>query len=201
MDATVEAARRGTAQDIIVLTTLYAGLTSIAKGELIAAAVAALAVQQGFGVMAQDGSAPDPKEWLDALAVGTYPEDDAVATLIGLASEVEPEARAMIFNDGMLAVARCPSEEEEAQGEGIYIGYEYVRANFDPNLWLPEPAKYLNIEVSRAIFTEWASDSPVFDRDAWNDEVRRRCILVFISFVADWRRDFFAALISGRNLP
>lgn len=194
-------ARQGTAEDIAVLVALYAQLHVDGRGQVLIAAAEAMAAQRVRGRESADGKPLDPMEWLDALAEDTFPRLDEAARLVAFAVGVEPDARELMFDGGRLGTVLTSSEEEESLGEGVYCAYQSIRSNTTPMYEPPDPAAHLGIHVPREEFEEWQGDERVCDKDAWEDEVRRRCILQFASMIAAWRGNFFDALLSGQHRP
>lgn len=193
-------ARQGSSEDIAVLVGLYAELSGGGRDEVLDAAVRAMAAEQVRGRSANDGAPVDPDEWLTELAEEAYPDRDEAAQLLAFASNVESDARAIILGDGPLPIVLCGSHCEYARGEQLYLGYMYVRSTSDADGVAPDPAAYLGVHVSEGDFEKWQDDGWVPDSDAWQSEVRHRCILHFASMVALWRSNFFAALLSAHQL-
>jgi hypothetical protein len=191
-------ARRGTADDIAVLVRLYACLGASGKGDTLWAAAQALAAQRVAGLKGSDGQPVDPGEWLADLASSTMPTGDGAAGLVEYASGVEPDARRMMFQEGCLSTVLCASEEALSLGEGAYLVYMSIRGNADEEP--PDPAPYIGIKVPQEDYLEWQDDGWVVNEQAWQAEIRRRCILDFAAMIAEWRGNFFDALLSGRQV-
>lgn len=191
-------ARQGVAEDIAVLVALYAQLHADGRDKVLIAAAEAVAALRVRGRLSADGKPLDPVKWLDALAEDTFPRHDEAARLVDFAAGVEPEARSMMFDGGRLGTVLTSFEEEDSLGEDVYCVYQSIRSNTTPMYEPPDPAAHLGIHVPREDFEEWQNDEWVCDKDAWEGEIRRRCILQFASMIAAWRSSFFEALLSGR---
>ena len=189
--------RGGAAQDIINLIALYGAAGAEYKGEILASAAEAIAVQRLCAFTTHDPEPPDPSDWLSELAENTMPTGNGAAGLVGCAAEVEPDAREMIFQEGWLGTVLCASEDELSLGENAYSVYMSIRENADDRP--PDPAAYLGIHVPKDDYQEWQDDGWVLNEEAWQAEIRRRCMLEFASMIAYWRHDFFEALLSGRQ--
>lgn len=192
-------ARQGIAEDIAVLVGLYAQLNADGRGQVLIAAAEAMAAQRVHGRSSVDGKPLDPEEWLEALAEGTFPEHEGAARLVTVASDVEIDARTMMFQEGRLGTVLTASEDEESLGEGAYCVYGSIRMNTDAMYRPPTPEDYLCIHVPKDDFEEWHGDERVLNEEAWEAEVRRRCVLQFASMIADWRNNFFEALLAGKQ--
>ncbi len=129
-------------------------------------------------------------DFTEKAARDAYPHGGDVARLIALASDVEPDARAMIFQEGLLETVTCVSEDEWSIGESAYSVYMSIRSNGDAIIELPDPAAYLGIHVPRSQFEAWQDDGLVLDREAWEAEIRRRCVVEFVALIAEWRGNF-----------
>lgn len=191
-------ARWGTTNDLSNLILMYGQLGASLKAEALTHMAELLARTHTDGALNATGEPLDPHEWLTEIAERSYPKDDTVAELIRQVSEDDPEWASYILIDGPLSVVLSPSEDEESQAESLYEGFMQIHANYDPATGPLAPAEFFGITVSRQLFEEYSTEKGwVFDEVQWKYEMRHQCIQKFRSFVASWRRGFYAALLAG----
>ena len=180
------------------MVALFSAAHAEHKGEILAFGAEALAARRLRASPPGTFAVLDPTDWLTELARNTMPWGDGAAGLVTCAADVEPDAREMMFQEGPLGTVLCASEDELSLGEGAYSVYEWIRKDCDGMYEPPDPAAYLGIHVAECDYLEWQGDDGwALNQEAWREEVRRRCIVEFAAIVAEWRTNFFEALLSG----
>jgi len=184
-------ARRGTAQDIINLVSIYNQLEVAAKGDLITKAAELLAEQRVRSQKTPEGKDLDAHDWLKSLARETYPSDDNAAQLLQMAFDYDERER--IFGDGELSVVLTSSEDEGAQGAGLYEGYRSVKNNSAACPDIPSAASYFGFAKSKRNYAEYEYAET---EEEWKDGIYRQYVVEFAGMVSLWRGRFFRALLS-----
>ena len=185
-------ARRGTAEDIINLVSIYSQLDAQAKRELLTAAVELLAAQRVRGQKRPDGEPYDAADWLDHLAADTYPGDENAARLLQRGFDVHADGREIVFADGLSSIAMGSSEDDSAAGDGLYEGYLMIANDAYP-LDLPSAVEFFGIRDSKRDYVEY--EYPETEEE-WKAGIRDQCVTEFTGFVSLWRTKFYGALLS-----
>ena len=186
-------ARRGTAEDIINLVSIYTQLGTSAKSDMLRQAVELLAAQRVRGQKTPDGEAYAPDDWLENLADDTYPNDENVAQLLQQGSDVHSDWREILFGDGQLSLVLTSSEEESLSGAGLYEGYRSIENDASPSDNLPSAASYFGFDKHKRNYVEYVYDET---EEEWKDGIHRECAAEFAGMISLWRSSFFRALLS-----
>jgi hypothetical protein len=186
-------ARRGTAEDIVNLVSIYNQLATPAKNDLLRQAVELLAAQRVSGQKTPDGEPYEPYDWLENLADDTYPDDENAAQLLQRGSYVHLEGRRIVSGDGPLSLLLTSSEEESQSGAGLYEGYRMTTNNASPSDDLPSAASYFGFDKQKRNYVEYEYDET---EEEWKDGIHRQCAAEFTGMVSLWRSSFFRALLS-----
>lgn len=185
--------KRRVEYEVVALLKLY----ELGHGEKLFYVIAELIAMEALTLAGNsDPSEDDVSNWLDDLAHQTTPDHHEVARLITYASDVEIDARKLMFDEGVLGTVCSSCEEEYSLGEGAYLVYCSIRLNNDSSYVIPRPEDYLNIRVSDKDFTEWGDDEWVLDKEAKDAAIRDLCIQQFAGYIASWRRQFFNQLLA-----
>jgi hypothetical protein len=185
-------ARRGTAEDIINLVSIYNQLGTPAKSDLLRQAVELLAAQRVSGQKTPYGEPYEPDDWLKNLAGDTYPSDDSAARLLQMAFDFDERER--IFGDGELSVVLTSSEDEESAGAGLYEGYLSVKNHSVACPDIPSAEFYFfGMGDSDRNYAEYEYDET---EEEWKYGIRNKCVAEFAGMVSLWRSSFFRALLS-----
>lgn len=186
-------ARRGTAEDIINLVSIYNQLATPAKSDFLRQAVELLAAQRVRGQKTPDGEPYEPDDWLENLADDTYPGDENAAQLLQKGSDVHSDWREILFGDGQLSLVLTSSEEELLSGAGLYEGYRSIENAASPSDNLPSAASYFGFERHKRNYVEYEYGET---EEEWKDGIYRQCVAEFAGMVSLWRSRFFGALLS-----
>jgi hypothetical protein len=186
-------ARRGTAEDIINLVSIYSQLETSAKSDLLRQAVELLAGQRVRGQTTPKGESYEANDWLENLADDTYPSDENAAFLLRRGSYVHPEGREIVFGDSQLSLVLTSSEEESQSGAGLYEGYRMIENNASPSDDLPSAASYFGFDKHKRNYVEYEYDET---EEEWKNGIHRQCAAEFAGMVSIWRHRFFKALLS-----
>ncbi len=185
-------ARRGTADDIINLVSIYSQLDAQAKRELLTAAVELLAGQRVVGQRTPDGEPYDAADWLENLAEDTYPEGDEAARLLQRGFDVHADGREIVFADGLSSIPMGSSEDDSAAGNGLYESYLMIANDAYP-LDLPSAVEFFGIRDSKRDYVEYEYPGT---EEEWKAGIRDQCVAKFTGFVSLWRTKFYGALLS-----
>jgi hypothetical protein len=185
-------ARRGTTEDIVNLVEMYGQLDTAAKGELLTCAVELMAEQRMRRQKKAHGEECDANDWLTRVAEGTFPRGDDGARLLQRAADVNCEGLDAVFGDGLLSVVLSPSEQERANGEGLYVGYMNVWGDTSPSLNLPAPDEFFGIKELNRDYEKY--EYAETERE-WQASIYSQCIDELSGMVSCWRRDFFKAIL------
>lgn len=166
-------ARRGTAEDIVNLVEMYGRLDAPAKGELLTRAAELMAEQRVSGRKMPDGKAYDAYDWLKTIAEDTYPSGEDGARLLQQAADRNCYGLDAVFGDGKLSVALSPSEDERANGEGLYEGYMMVWNDVSPGQYMPSPAEFLGIKTLNRDYSEYEYAE---GEEEWKAGIYNQCI-------------------------
>ena len=186
-------ARRGTAEDIINLVSIYSQLEESDNGDLLRQAVELLAAQRVIGLKTPDGEHYDAHDWLEHLADDTYPHDLDVARLLGGGFDVHADGREFVFPDGQLGVLLTSSAQEEQSGMGLYLGYQMIENDEYPIGNLPSAASFFGFDEDQRNYVEYEYYET---EEEWKDGIHRQCAAEFTGLVSLWRSKFFKALLS-----
>jgi hypothetical protein len=186
-------ARRGTAEDIINLVSIYTQLGTPAKSDMLRQAVELLASQRVSGQKTPDGEAYELHDWLENLADDTYPGDENAAKLLQRGFDVHADGREIVFGDGPLNLVLTSSEEESQSGVGLYEGYRSIENDVSPAVDLPSAANWFGIEKHPRNYVKYEYDET---EEEWKDGIHRQCAAEFAGMVSLWRSRFFRALLS-----
>ncbi len=156
----------GTDDDVDMLGRLYRMLGAQGKCDVLNAGARALA---SLHVRIEIGSVLDADDWLIDLARKTFPHSHSVAALITAAADIEPDARRMIFQEGVLGTLLCAAEEEAALGASALAVFTSI------------------IELSG----DWLAPALPADGRGCDGEA-------FADLIADWRRAFYSALLASK---
>ena len=186
-------ARRGTAEDIINLVSIYNQLGTPAKSDLLRQAVELLATQRVREQKTPDVDPFESDDWLENLANHTYPGDENAAQLLQRGSDVHSDWREILFGDGQLSLVLTSSEEESSSGAGLYQGYQFIENNVSPADDLPSAATHFGFDKHKRNYVEYEYDET---EEEWKDGIDRQCVAEFAGMVSLWRSRFFRALLS-----
>ena len=185
-------ARRGTAEDISNLISIYSQLGAWGKGDLLRQAAEQIAEQRVRGHKTPEGKAHDAHDWLSRLAKDTYPSGHDGARLLQGAADCSCYGLDAVFGDGLLSAVLSSSEDERACGEGLYEGYMSVWRDTSPFQNLPAPAEFFGIQELDRDYEKYEYSQA---EEEWKTGIYSQCIDELSGMVSLWRRDFFHALL------
>lgn len=189
----------GHTRDILDLISLYAQGD---KPGLLSAAAEAVAAKRIGDLNCPTEDSVDVKSWLTGIADDTFPtsvECDAAALIIQM-TDASGWSRNELFQEGVLGTLLSPASEEGVLGAGVHSSYSYLRSTLDIMSMPPDPAEYFATRVSQDDYRVQDDDGNLVpDLERWQQDVSAQCDGEFVALVAQWRMNFFQAVISGQR--